>query len=363
VATCIADLLAHLDHLTAGDSIQAGDATACVQALGSLADNIRQPALARGERAAVARHFADACHTLAVTFEEQPGRLADTAGVLTDACVRRVDQLTDDERWTVIAELAAPARRCANAVAASGPYERVPQLLAMLDRAREVILAAADDPPEPNVHGRLTEPIPSLTMLDRTSPEIVAIEAVATLAADLQRHRETFTIRQLLGICLVGQAAARCVDSAHGTRSARQWRQVRDELSLYADRPRRDPATDDPILHTVIQGIETLTAASRRAATATEMAPVLEPLLGRLAIGCATELERARPNLLVPRGQRPLREARVSEWLTRQTYRPTAADMQPVLDRLYTLTVPRHEIAEGAPAAGRERIRFGVIRS
>jgi hypothetical protein len=346
VATSIADLLAHLDHVTAGDAISSGDAAACVRVLSRLADNMRQPALGNGERAAVARHFADACRTLAVTFEVQSGRLADAAGVLADACVRRVDQLADDERWTIISQLAVPARRCANAIAACGPYESVPQLLAMIDRTREVILAAADDPPEPKPHGLLTEPIPSLVMLDRTTPEMLAVEAVATIALDLQRHRETFAIRQLLGICVLGEAAARCVHGARCTGAATGWRQVRDELSLFADRPRRDPAIDDPILRTVIQGVESFVEVGVREGSATELTPSLEPLLLRMTLGCALAIERAMPNLLIPHGPRPLREERVADWLTGRTYRAAEDDIRPVLDRFRTLAMSRHDIPE-----------------
>lgn len=341
MATSIADLLARLDHATAdGQDREAGDAASMLGVLGRLIDTLRRPPITGADRDDATRRFADACTLAGVTFEQDAGSLSDLAGVTADAIGRQIDHLDDDERWTIATQLALPARRCAAAIARRDNHRDVPQLLAVADRSAGLLLIAADNPPEPPPNGPLFAPIPSINLASTEKPAVVAVEAVATVVWHVT-GREHLTVRQLLGACVLGQAAAHHVGN---DRAAHAYRQAINEIALFADQPRRSPALDDPVLRVVVHGAEALGEAR----VSGERGPVelLAQLLTPLALGCADQLSRARPTLVVPHGPRPLREARVAEWLQRQVLLPTGHDLQPALAAL--------EFAAQCAAAGLE---------
>ena len=341
MTTSIADLLLRLDHATAYRTPTRGDdAAGALRALGRLGSDLRQPAIPQAERDDAVRRFADACSLAAVTFPPGNGRLTDLAGVTADAIARYRDRLADQDRWTIATQLALPARRCAAAVAAGGNYRDVPQLLGVADRAAELLLVAADNPPEPTPTGLLFAPIPSLNLSNHEPPAVVAVEAVATLVWHVT-GRERLTVRQLLGACVLGEAAANYIGN---DRAARAYRQAVNEIGLFADQPRRSPATDDRVLRATAHGIEALGEARGNR----ERGPIelLEQLLPALALGCAEQMTRIRKTLVVPHGPRPLREERVAQWLQRHAFLPTERDLQPALAAL--------EAAARCAAAGLE---------
>lgn len=220
------------------------------------------------------------------------GRLTDLAGVTADAIARRRDRLGDEDRWNIATQLALPARRCAAAIARSGNYRDVPQLLGVADRAAELLVVAADNPPESMPTGLLFAPVPSLNLTNQESPAVVAVEAVATLVWHVT-GRDRLTVRQLLGAGVLGEAASRHVGN---DRAARAYRQAVSEIGLFADQPRRSPAADDPVLRAVATGI----GAFGEAGGNPERGPValLEQLLPTLAHahGCPT-IARRGPTL------------------------------------------------------------------
>ena len=65
----------------------------------------------------------------------EPARCAQLLGALGDVIGRLYDELTQSDRWATLIGLSSVARRSARLIAASGPYQHVQDLHAVIETA------------------------------------------------------------------------------------------------------------------------------------------------------------------------------------------------------------------------------------
>jgi hypothetical protein len=280
--------------------------------------------------------------------------------------------MTDSDRWTIAIRLAAPARRCAAAIATSGPYAEVPQLLSVADRSTELLHVAAASPP--NLADLRGHDLPIPTTLRRLgmSPGSAVVEATANLAAQFrQRGREPMTVRDLLAVSYVAARAAAYVETntgfaaateqSNGTPLPEAWRTVRDMLALYADGGRlarvqgsRSPVmlharrVDAAVRRTLDEAPDPVPQPNADAIVLNSQrtdAVRLMRSLQLLATASQAELIRIRPMIFVPHGPKPLHESRVGEWLRHRTFAAQPPDLIPAIAALEHAAVTSAEHA------------------
>lgn len=344
MATSLADLIHIIDDTTRGPFNDPHDAARVLERSGFLLSRLLTDGIGPDRdilRHAVTRRMAEACTTAAITFEPGPGRCSDLVGVVGDVVGRLQDALTDDDRWSVAIALAMPARRCAHVIARSDRYADVPQLLAVSDRASALARVAATNPPA-HVTG-LDRPIPLVGLPHSLTPAQLATESMAELIGIFQRQgRDPMTVRDLIGVCRVGEAVTTSAATAHIARasgaqslakeSAAAWRSAATHLSAFADRPHPTGAAPSRVL--------TCAARIQRAVTQLDdahdrsHARQIVTQLPRLAANCEQESRRIVHNLVVRRGERPLNERRVPEWLRGEAFLAQPTDLDPAINQL-----------------------------
>lgn len=206
MSTSIEDLLTVLDlESRRSRPIDPRDAGLALHWYGRLLNRLRDDWPESDEaraRDAVLRRLADACTQASIAFDTGAGRLSNLAGAVSDAATRPGNGLNRDDRWAVAIRAATPTRRLAAAIAASGPYADVPQLLTVTDRSRELLRTAAAAPPEPTNLSGLDKPITSTLSAAGHTPAARIVEATARLAAEFCRcSRDPMTVRELVAVC------------------------------------------------------------------------------------------------------------------------------------------------------------------
>jgi hypothetical protein len=376
MATSIDDLLTVLDHETASNSASdPRDAARALHWCSRLLTYLRTDGIAADiapKRDDAVRRLAEACADSATAFEHGQGRHGDLVAVTHDAvqCLRR--DTTDSDRWTAAIRLAVPARRWAVAIARSGPYADVPQLLSVADRSTELLhVAAASTPNLAELNGH-DLPIPTTLWHPRISPARAVVETTANLAAEFRlRGREPMTVRELVAVSHAAARVAAYVEANTGfatsteqsnsTSPSDAWRTARNTLALYADGARLarvQGSRSQVMIHTMRVDVavqRTLVGASACAPEPnaeaivlnghrTEAARVMRSLQ-LLAAASQAELIRIRPMIFVPHGPKPLHESRVGEWLRHRTFAAQPPDLIPAVQALEHAAATSVELA------------------
>lgn len=360
MATSISDLLTVLDHAsTSRAGHDPGDAARALDHSARLLTRLRNDGVGAATsqlRDDTTRRLAEACADAAVTFESGPGRMGDLVGVTSDSVGRLRAELTDDDRWTVAAALASATRRCAGIIAHSGPYGRVPQLLEVAARSRELTRAAVMYPAHPaRLIGHDLQ-IPTSLLPRDASPARVAAESMAQLLASFRAAgREPISVGALLGACYAGEAVARAGALTAGTRLlgprpevVQAWQRLRAELARFTDRPRRNTELAEPMLRHALRIHDELQDApgylspgrveARRVLGAdSELLRRTVLMLPALAGGIFEQLHRPTA-WIAAGGPRPLHEDRVGEWLHHKPFLARDEDLYRTISALHRAT-------------------------
>lgn len=343
MATSIDDLLTALDHTTAGGHPEnTEDAARALHYCARILTRLETDGLGAdlpGYCARAVRHLAGACGDVAAAFEQQPGRVSELAGALGDAIGTLHRELTETDRWIIAARLAPVARRCAASIRDCGPYQTVPEILAVSDRCRELQRAVASEPPRLNVASGLDIPIPSTYLhADRTIHADIA-NAVGALLAEFRRNeRPPATVRELVAVCHVAaRLAETLIPAASGRELAVAWTNARETIGLFSD---GIPLPPPGVSRTrILQSAMRIESALRRLDLDPSGEPSAYSLASRsstlparrwlvhLAGACRTELVRIGPTLVVPPGPRSLSDDRIHQWLRHESFRATPPDI------------------------------------
>lgn len=327
----------------------------------------------------VARRLSDACSYAAMSFPGQGGRAADLVAVLHDIVARQRDQLSAEDRWAIVARTAMTARRFAGCIAHSGPYRAVPELSAVAECAREVLVLSATRPVRLERLRALDLPIPSAHPSDGAS----VVGAAAELVGELSRAgREPLTMRELTATCHAAYQLAAYL--ALGTRSsggetarlahdaARGWNTVREGVAHLRDAQTRRTQTIvfDRALEVDANVRHAVAAGSAQICTDDRQSSLANGYLGRLAGTCHESLLRLAPQSVVTVGEAPFSQQRVGEWLRHETFPATPPDVFPFLDalgclqqhavRLNALKISRQRQAASAVMARVESVEFSL---
>lgn len=322
MATSIADLLDHADRASRGNNLTAPTAAEALQHAGRLladlgADNDDTTSDARWPKVDA---LSAACGRAGVTFESGPGRLVDLVAVVADAAARLRTELTLDDRWTIAISTAFIARRCATAIAGSGPYEQVPQIRALVGSSHDLVRAAAASPPQPERLSGTDAPIAGGRLRPGLPPGRVVLESTAALLAEFRsRSRDPLTTTQMLGVCHAAESIyARLVQFGQDTArpAAQAWRSARGAIACLADVPDRNRPTWSPVLEWTRRIDDALQTAGPADLVAIRIATSHLP---RLAVAVGTELHRVEARLVIGGGPRPLSAQHVTDWLSRRT--------------------------------------------
>lgn len=368
MVTSIADLLDQADRASRRPDVTAGSAAAALmhtgRLLGSLPTEDDQSGSDQRWNATVA--LSTACQRASLTFDGGPGRLADLAGVVADAAGRLHRDLNDADRWSIAISAAFISRRCETVIAASGPYQQVPQLRDVLNRSRDVIRTATHTPPDPELLSGIRLPITGGGLLPGLPPGRVVLECTAGLLAHFRnRSRDPMTTGQLLAACHAAEHTYRVLQYAQidgAGQAARAWQVARAAIFCLADVPDRRRARWSPALEWTRRLDDALLAGSNADLGDVEAAASYLP---RLATGIGAELHRIQDRVVIGGGPRPLTEQRVGDWLRHRIAIVTSSDLAAidnVLERAAsagrTLVVDGHGAAAPIEA---QRLRADVV--
>lgn len=349
MVTSIDDLLTTLDHETAAEPLfGAQDAARALYYCGRVIDRAVEDGIGRLAPPAwrdSARRLASACHDVAISFDQMPGRISDLVGVVGDSVGSLYRELSDTDRWIVAARLAPIARRCAKSIASSGPYAEVPELLSVADRSRELQRAAAAIPPDLvqvfGLHAPIPTPLPSTGL----TPGRLITESVAALVAECRRRdRDQLSLRELVAVCHVASRLAKCVDGQtdrYDAGPAAAWRNARDTLAQFSDGIPLPPP-GKPRSNALLSAMR-VDAALRRAEFGGDVLGVgsakpdvarIKRYLRQLGTSCSAELDRIGNSLWVAPGSKPISDERAGEWLRQETFHATPYDLVLVADAL-----------------------------
>lgn len=348
MATSISDLLSTLDNAAQRHRVDGRDAAGALRHASRILGAVRADRLGRDyppDCLDSIRRLDQACADVAASFERGAGRIADLTGVLADAVSTLHEELAASDRWAIASQLAPITRRCAQAIRHAGPYQDVPELLSLIDRADELQRIAAITPPDPARVRGLDAPIPTTWRPAGLSTDAAVLDAVASLAAEFRRHdRAPASVRELIAVCHVASGVAAHLlptPDPDGVHTSGVWIRARNTLSQYTDGLVL-PAPGEPRSALLLKAMRVETELRRpTAATLPEecsprrvIASETQKQLRRLANACHAELGRIAPTLVVLPGDRPLTNDRVGEWLRHEPFRVTPPDLQPALAAL-----------------------------
>ena len=343
MVTSIDDLLTVLDHQTRnGRSDDALDAARALHHSGRLLSRLETeepwsdlPAYCQH----AARRLGESCTEVATAFEQRAGRVSDLAGALGDAIAAQRNEVSHADRWAIAARLGPIARRCAAVIIQSGPYESVPELLALGDRSRELQRAAVSAPPHLHQLRALDAPIPSGHSDAGADVNSVILEELSGLIGEFRkRDRHPATVREIVAVCHVASRVAGHILGSKGQQGVDAWTKARDTIGLFADGIALPPpgVARSRILEAAMRseaairhaGIEAVRGARAGHADIGAGAPAAAMrCLRDLSTVCQTEVAAIGPTLAVPPGARPLSDDRVRQWLRKDAFRATLPDL------------------------------------
>jgi hypothetical protein len=356
MATSIADLLSAIDAKVAPDRHPdpADAAAALVEASKVLRKLNRHGVDAIGDRShGIATHgLAMMCQYTAAMFPQRPEQIASLVGAVGDVVGVLGTGLRHTDRWATSTRLADAVRHCVAIITASGPYDHIAELEALGKSASNLRRLAAANPPEPEQCLGLIRLIPASLPGPLVAHSEIVVESTAIVHDQLSKLRgEPTSVRQMLAACrlseVVGRFAQQVVPELESVQVAQRWHDVGRQLVLIDDGLR--PTGTDRILSSVGRGFDAVNrmqsepivitdddAANLRRCVA--MAPAIADDLDK-------QLVRRRPALFVPVGQRPLREARVGEFLKKRPFALTRDDLKPLSTLLTAVEVCTEPIA------------------
>jgi hypothetical protein len=341
VATHILDLLSAVDvELETGES-GVGDLTACLHSCGRIIRELVATGVdmrARSGRRTAALEMANLCIAASGVWPAEAARCAQLVGALGDVIGRLYDELTQSDRWATVIALSSVARRCARLIAASGPYQHVAELNAVIEAAARLRRVAELSPPDPARCIGLTRPVPVLGLPSGLAPAQVVYERMAEILdlVNRRRGRGPVPLRQLAAVCRAAEAVAGAVQPPSSGRKASAsaadaWHAGRDRLSRLTDGSHTAVANDRLSLCAarVVQAADLVPAVGspdldHADRAALERAAALLPALAN-ALDRELRLVTQPPIGLV--ADRPLHEGRVNEWLHRRSFVASREDI------------------------------------
>jgi hypothetical protein len=349
MSTSLADLLDATDSAV-GASSDAGDAARTLLIASRVLTRLVADGLDRRvgcERETATKHLISACGAAADIWPASGGRASELLGAVGDTCARLRAELTQCDRWVVALRAATIARRSAGIIASAGPYERARPLRAVRESADTVRRLGTAMPPDPARCTGLVRQVPVVAPFEQ-APVAVAAESFAQLYdLVLRQGRPLLTVRQMVGICRLAEELTFRAQSmttvlnreaAIGSRAASAWSQVRTELALFTDGVSEPGLGGDVRLFATAARVHDALArglgagAESTAEVATHLR-VIANQLPQLADALQVEVRR-HPSLIVPLGAKPLSEYRVGEWLRREAFLATPADLIPTTSAL-----------------------------
>jgi len=339
VATHILDLLSAVDVELERGQPGVGDLTACLQSCGRIIRELVATGVdmrARSGRRTTALETADACVAASGVWPAEAARCAQLVGALGDVIGRLYDELTQSDRWATLIAISSVARRSARLIAASGPYQHVAELNAVIEAAARLRRVAELSPPDPSRCIGLTRPIPVPGLPPGLTPAHVVYETMAEILDLMKRPgRGPVPLRQLAAVCRAAEAVASAVQPPSpgkaSASAADAWHAARNRLSRLTDGS-----------HTAVTN-DRLSQCAARVVHAMDLVPAIgSPDLDhadRAALERAAALLPALANTLdrelrlmtqPPLGlvaDRPLHEGRVNEWLHRRSFVATRDDI------------------------------------
>jgi hypothetical protein len=345
MSTSLADLLWMLD---AERDCPPGDAAPALQHAGALLSRLTVFGIdveLRESRTEAVCSLAGAATAVGTAWPHQAARTAELAGAVADVAGRLCGELTEGDTWQLAVSTAMLARRWACSIGAAGPQPPAPRLRLLITAADGVRRLAAEHPPRPEQFDALNRPISTTRVPASWSPMLACAESVVALTNVLERRgRSPLTVRQLIGVCRAAEAVAEATertvpDAPTGVSSG--WQNLRDELARFTDGI-RDPGfgTAEPVLALaaqIHQAIVQATALSldHRAGQQLQRATIELP---RIAAQVERELRHLPGRVIVGKGDRPIREERVAEWLDGKAFLADIADLEPVRSAVRELT-------------------------
>jgi hypothetical protein len=266
----------------------------------------------------------------------EPARCAQLVGALGDVIGRLYDELTQSDRWATLIALSSVARRCARLIAASGPYQHVQDLHAVIESAACLRRVAELSPPDPSRCIGLTRPIPVLGLPSRLAPAQVVYETMAEILDLVKRPgRGPVPLRQIAAVCRAAEAVAGAVQPPSpgkaSASAADAWHAARNRLSRLTDGS-HTAVTNDRLSHCaarVVHAMELVPASGSPDVDNADLAALhrAAALLPALANTLDRELRMMTQPPIGLVADRPLHEGRVNEWLHRRSFVATRDDI------------------------------------
>lgn len=331
MTTSIDDLLSAIHvELSQPGAPTVGDAAATLLQIGHVLRALCRDGLdaeCGGEREMAASGLATRCTLVGDTWAAVPGRGAALVGALGDALGRLHEELTQSDRWAVAIRVSPVAMRCAQAIETSGPFDHIADLASISTAVSKVRRCAAAAPPDPLRCMSLKRPMPEPWSAAARPAEEVH-HAMASILDELSRRgREPIGIRQALSISRTAELLCRTLNDpaidGGSPAEAAAWRDARMQLSRFEDGRRFDPA--DQLIRmatTAAQNLEAILTSGHPSLSTDDVSELRQAgaTLSPIAARIGRQIRLRNDSLIVPIGPRPLREARVSEWLQKKAF-------------------------------------------
>ena len=287
-----------------------------------------------------------------------PSRCAELMGAIADVTGRQAYELSDNDSWHVALSIATFSARWGVTIADSSPTY-APGLSALIDTAHQVRRLGAAHPPmltlQGGVHRQLATDLP---MTDQAPKQVLA-DSISGIVGHLQSTgRSTLSVRQAIAVCRTAEVTEAGIKSSLDREPTGvgmpceiplAWQAVREEVARFSD-GNRDPHSGDnqPIwIH--------VQRAHHAAAQVGDIGVLSQPLvetvqrLDQIADLIYRELRQNQASLMVFPGDRPLREGRVGEWLSRTTFLAEEHDFAPLTAVIDNAKAEMSSLAEGQP--------------
>jgi hypothetical protein len=357
--TSLDDLLRAVDEETSLNSVPLGDAVA---SLGHASVVLSRLRLLRSYKHAdlagpLDRLQAEAT-SVAGRWAAAPGRCAELMGAVADVTGRQAYELSDNDSWHVALSVATFAARWGVTIAESSPTY-APGLSAMIEAAHQVRRLGAAHPPMLSLHGGVHRQLATDLPVTDQAPAQVLADSVSGIVGHLQSTgRSTLSVRQAIAVCRTAEVAEASIKRSLDREPTGvgmpceiplAWQTVREEVARFSDGNRDPHAGDNQPIWIHVQ------RAHRAAAQVGEADVLVQPLvetvhrLDQVADLIYRELRQSQASLMVFPGDRPLREGRVGEWLSRTTFLAEEDDFGPLTVAVDDVKAEMSSLAEGQP--------------
>jgi hypothetical protein len=341
MATSIRDLLDNLDlelEADPGEPVAVGtDAARLLKIAGPMLERLADAGLdplADGQRTTAARCLAVACTEAAGAFVPRHGRCSDLLGAASDLVELRASELTRSDRGYVTEAVGNATRIAVRRIESSGPYSQVGVLAAVRYRSAQLSRACAAHPPNAVRLGGIDRPVPLGSIPPDTRREQVLYESMCELTDQLRHSDGPLTVRQLRAVLLACKEVARAADARLGDLdSGVGWDAAEQISKQFVDgrRPDHNPSDRLMLCATRIQHVLAEMQSDTDVHPSAELLPIA-------AQAVAKRIRGAAGRWIITHGSDHFSEARVGEWLRRQSFIARSGDLQPLRELLGTAT-------------------------